>query len=348
MTGIWSPAGEEPSIRIGVIDVGSTSARLQVVDAAAGAPPLPAHTYKHPTLLGREIRSDGSLSQEGLDRVVDAVCATVAMAQELRVRELFCYATSAVRDATNRDDVVAAIQKCTGLRPQFLTGQQEAWLTYHAAHRWYGWSAGRLLLLDIGGGTSEIVLGRDIRPEVTLSLPLGAGRLTRAFLPDDPPRRADLKRLRRHVRKSLRDVTDRVRWDGDFSRAVATSKTLLQLARLAGAAPRRAGPFARRALSTDDLDRWIPKLARMSAERRAALRGISSARAPFILAGAVVAREAMAALSVVELEVCPWALREGIILHYLENEFEREQLPLEPLRLPVVVDGVERPIRIVR
>lgn len=81
-------------------------------------------------------------------------------------------------------------------------------------HQWYGWSAGRLLILDIGGGSMEIMLGRDAEPELAMSLPLGAGRLTRLFLPDDPPSRDQLTALRRHVNATLREVADRLLLEG--------------------------------------------------------------------------------------------------------------------------------------
>jgi exopolyphosphatase / guanosine-5'-triphosphate,3'-diphosphate pyrophosphatase len=129
------------------------------------------------------------------------------------------------------------------VRPQFLTGHDEARLTYLAVHQWYGWSAGRLLIIDIGGGSMEIVLGRDAEPDLAVSLPLGAGRLTRAFLPDDPPSQSQLSALRQHVNATLREVADRLRWEGTPGKAVGTSKTFKQLARLAGAPAQRKGPF---------------------------------------------------------------------------------------------------------
>jgi exopolyphosphatase/guanosine-5'-triphosphate,3'-diphosphate pyrophosphatase len=272
------------------------------------------------------------MSAEGVRRVVKATTAVVARARSLDVAELFVFATSAVRDAANRDQIVQAVHAATGLRPQFLTGEDEARLTYHAVHRWYGWSAGRLLVLDIGGGTFEVVLGRDAEPELAISLPLGAGRMTRRFLPDDPPTDKQLKKLTRHVRDGLREAVERLRWEGVFSKAIATSKTFKQLARLAGAPAQSAGPFARRTLTVADLDRWIPELARRTRDERAALRGVSPSRAGQVVAGAVVARTAMVALGVDEVDVCPWALREGIMLHQLQTSLA----PTSPVALRTV------------
>jgi exopolyphosphatase / guanosine-5'-triphosphate,3'-diphosphate pyrophosphatase len=198
-------------------------------------------------------------------------------------------------------------------------------------HRWYGWSAGRLLVIDIGGGSMEIVLGRDAEPEVVVSLPLGAGRLTRGFLSNDPPKAKQLKAMRRHVHDTLREVSDRLRWEAPPSEAVATSKTFKQLARLTGAPPQRKGPFVRRDLTAEEVEAWIPRLANVSERERAKLRGVSRSRARQIVAGAVVASETMRALDVVRARVCPWALREGIMLHYLQSIDQIEPLLLQPV-----------------
>lgn len=319
-----------------MIDIGSNSAQLQVVDAFTGSPPLPSYAFKRPTLLGEEFGTDGSITDVGVRRVVNAVEAAVAKARRLEIEELYVFATSAVRDAENRDQVVDAIERRTGLRVQFLSGEDEARLTYHAAHRWYGWSAGRLLLLDIGGGSMEIVLGRDTEPELAMSLPLGAGRLTRRFLTTDPPSPGEIKDLTRYVQDSVREVADRLRWEGPHRRAIATSKTFKQLARMAGAAPQRAGPFVRRVLTVEDLERWIPRLAALPAAQRAKLRGVSASRAKQILAGALIAKITMTALGVSSVDLCPWALREGIMLRHLQCAGEAQPLPLQSVQsLPV-------------
>ena len=304
--------------RLGVLDIGSNSAQLQIVDLRAGGPPLPAYALKHPTLLTEEIGEDGAISDVGIDRVVDATCSALDAAVAHRVDELYVFATAAVRDAVNREDVLDRVEQHARVRPQFLSGEEEARLTYQAAHRWYGWSANRILLIDIGGGTMEIAMGRDAEPDLAVSLPLGAGNLTRMFLRDDPPTRRQVKRLRSHIRATLREVTDRVRWEGHAARAIATSKTFKQLARLTGAPPQRKGPFVSRNVAVRDFAKWVPRLAAMRADQRAKLPGISDARARQILAGALVAQQTMLALDLKSVEVCPWALREGIMLHYLQ------------------------------
>jgi exopolyphosphatase/guanosine-5'-triphosphate,3'-diphosphate pyrophosphatase len=283
-------------------------------------------------LLGEAFGPDGAIDPAGVDRVVEAVNHAMNAARRLGVQQLYVFTTSAVRDAANRELILDRVEAEAGVRPQYLSGEDEARLIYLAVHQWYGWSAGRLLILDIGGGSMEIVLGRDAEPELAMSLPLGAGRLARLFLPDDPPSRDQLTALRRHVNATLREVADRLLWEGVPERAVGTSKTFKQLARLSGSPSQREGPFVRRRVTTADLEALIPQLAGLSARKRAKLPGVSRSRRRQILAGAVVARASMKALNVECVDVAPWALREGIVLHYLQTTHNQSfDLPLRPL-----------------
>ena len=104
------------------------------------------------------------------------------------------FATSAVRDAMDGAEVIEAVRDQTGVDLVVLPGGDEAAMTFLAVRRWFGWSAGRLLCLDIGGGSLEIAAGRDETPDLAVSVPLGAGRLTREWLPGDPPSRKDVRR----------------------------------------------------------------------------------------------------------------------------------------------------------
>jgi exopolyphosphatase/guanosine-5'-triphosphate,3'-diphosphate pyrophosphatase len=302
-------------MRIGVLDVGSNSVHLTIADLNPAEPPRTVASVKRRTRLAEAIEADGSIGEQAVDRLVAAVAETAAESRERNVDELVAFATSAVRGAANRRWITARARVETGLELGFLDGPDEARLTFLAARRWYGWSAGPLLLLDIGGGSFELAYGDGDEPGVPLSLPLGAGRLTREYLPGDPPSAGDVERLREHVRRVLRDGTRELRSRPAPMRVAATSKTFKQLARLTGAPKARAGPYVRRTLRRDDLRGKIPKLARRSARRRARMRGVSENRAGQILAGAIVAEAAMTALDLEEVDICPWAVREGVICH---------------------------------
>src|SRR5450759_1984548 len=175
-------------MRLGVLDVGSNTVHLLVVDAHRGGHPIPTFSEKSELRLAELLRPDGALSRRGEDRLIEAICAARESAEHYGTEDLVAFATSAVRDATNSESVLARVRAETGVALAVLTGPDEARMTFLAVRRWLGWSAGRLLVLDIGGGSLEIAGGIDEEPDVALSLPLGAGRLTRERLSGDPPR----------------------------------------------------------------------------------------------------------------------------------------------------------------
>jgi exopolyphosphatase/guanosine-5'-triphosphate,3'-diphosphate pyrophosphatase len=305
-------------MRLGVLDVGSNTVHLLVVDAHPGAPPVPAHSHKTELRLAELLDAAGRIRPGGADRLVAFVREALQHAEDKGVEELLAFATSALRDAPNGDDVLTRVTAQTGVDLQVLSGEDEARLTFLAVRRWYGWSAGRLLVLDIGGGSLEVASGAEEEPAAAYSVPLGAGRLTRDLLPGDPPDPAAVKELRRYVRAAFARDLGRVVRLGAVDHAVGTSKTFRSLARITGAAPSTDGPFVRRVLRHGALLEWLPRLTRMSAAQRVELPGVSAGRARQLLAGAVVADAAMDLLGVPELEICPWALREGIILRRLD------------------------------
>ncbi|WP_306204463.1 Ppx/GppA phosphatase family protein [Actinoplanes sp. RD1] len=304
-------------MRIAVLDVGSTTVNLVVADAESGVP-VPVHTWKARTRVAEQVGPDGSVASRGRKRMIAAVREATREITGARVDSLFAYATAVVRDSPDRDEVLAQVEEATGVRLGLLSGVEEAQLTFLAARRWLGWRAGPMLLADIGGGSIELAFGRDRLPESALSLPLGAGRLTREFLSDgDPPSPAAVAGLQRHVRSRIKRIAARTSWEAPAT-AVAASKTFQQLARLTGAAPQRRGPFVDRELRRRALRPWIERLGALPAERRAELQGVSSHRARQILAGSVVAYEVMRGLRIDSLRICPWGLREGILLRQLE------------------------------
>ncbi|MFG2359577.1 Ppx/GppA family phosphatase [Streptomyces sp. NPDC048521] len=306
-------------MRLGVLDVGSNTVHLLVVDAHPGACPLPAHSHKVELRLAQLLDDSGAIGDEGIDKLIAVVRDALQAAEDKGVENVLPFATSAVREAGNADDVLARVEAETGVRLQVLTGEEEARLTFLAVRRWFGWSAGKLLVLDIGGGSLEIAYGMDEEPDAAVSLPLGAGRLTAGRLPGDPPDPEDVRALRRHVRAEI------ARTVGEFSRfgapdhVVGTSKTFRQLARIAGAARSAEGLYVQRELKRESLEAWVPRLAGMTTEQRSELPGVSDGRASQLLAGALVAEGAMDLFGVESLEICPWALREGVILRRLDH-----------------------------
>src|ERR1700712_4207539 len=305
-------------MRLGVLDIGSNTGHLLVVDAYRGAAPMPASSYKEALRLAEHLEK-GAVTEKGVDALTAFVGHALELAEDKGCEEIFSFATSAVRDADNSDEVLAHVKKRTGVEIRVLPGEDEARLTFLAVRRWFGWSSGRLAVFDIGGGSLEIAGGDDETPDVAWSLPLGAGRLTREHFLGGRPSDKALRRLRTQIRTEIAHDAGTLLRGGAPDHAVATSKTFRSLARICGAAPSSEGLFVRRILSGVDLDEWIPKLLEMDTDEIAGLPGVSRARAHQLVAGALVASAVLDIFDLSELEVCPWALREGVILDRLDR-----------------------------
>jgi exopolyphosphatase/guanosine-5'-triphosphate,3'-diphosphate pyrophosphatase len=306
-------------MRLGVIDIGSNTVHLLVVDAHRGGQPEPAASVKVPLRLVELLDGGGALSEAGEQTLTECISDMRRHAESLDVFDLVAFATSALRDATNSEALLARLRAATGVDLAVLPGEDEARLTFLAVRRWFGWSAGRLLALDIGGGSLEIACGMHEDPDVVASLPLGGSRLTRDwFAANDPPKRSEVAALRRYVRARIAPVVASLYEVDVPTRTVATSKTFRSLARIAGAAPYSRGPYVRRVLRQDALAEVAARVCRMSAAERVSLPGVAEGRAGQLAAGAVVASETMDLLGVDEVEICPWAMREGVILRRLD------------------------------
>jgi exopolyphosphatase / guanosine-5'-triphosphate,3'-diphosphate pyrophosphatase len=304
-------------VRLGVLDVGSNTVHLLVVDAYHGAHPWPAHSEKAVLRLSEQLGRNGALTATGEKALTEAVDTARDAAARLGVDELLAFATSAVRDASNSVQVLSRVRRKTGVDLQVLSGADEARLTFLAVRRWFGWSAGRLLVLDIGGGSLEIAGGIDEAPSLALSVPLGAGRLTRDRLRGDPPSAERIEEVRGYARQTLAALDlSGLAWD----RAAGTSKTFRSLARLAGAAPSGRGLWAPRELTRTGLRQVLGFIQRIPSAALAELDGVSAQRSHQLLAGAIVALEAMERMELDSVQICPWALREGVILRQLDRD----------------------------
>ncbi|HUH53954.1 MAG TPA: Ppx/GppA family phosphatase [Microbacteriaceae bacterium] len=305
-------------MRLGVIDVGSNTVHLLVVDARPGASPVPYHSNRSVLRLMRYIDTAGVISEFGVDLIIKSLNEAIEAVKEIQVDDLIVTVTSAIREAANGEDVLDRIVRDTGLNPQVLSGEDEARITMLAVRRWFGWSAGEILLFDIGGGSFEIAQGADEYPDVQVTLPLGAGRSTINFLAEDPPSKKAISELRSHARELFTSARDELFASRPApNKVVGTSKTIRSLARLVGGpADPDTGEMA--ALHYLGLREWEPVMSQMHSDVRQFLPGITPERAYQIMAGAVVLRTAMKVFGVSTLHVSPWALREGIVLRYID------------------------------
>jgi exopolyphosphatase/guanosine-5'-triphosphate,3'-diphosphate pyrophosphatase len=301
-------------MRLGVLDVGSNTVHLQVVDTSPGARPNPTFNYKEELRLTQYISEDNQVSQEGIDKLRSSIKRAIEQSASVQTQELLPFATSALREAENGDQIIKSINKDFHIDLQVLSGEEEARLTFLAARRWFGWSSGRLLVIDIGGGSLEMAVGVDESPEIAISLPLGAARLTKKFLKGDPYTDKSVRALRDHIEEKLEQILPSLVKHQESDRAIATSKTLRTLARLTGDWFEGNG----KNITADAVRKLSAKLSEMDNSERAKLPGVSENRASQIVAGAFVAESVMRNLDIAELEICPWALREGVVLKWLD------------------------------
>lgn len=312
--------------RLGVLDIGSNTVHMLIVDAAPGARPEPEASVKSTVRLMQYLKEDGTIRKAGVEAVLEAVQKAMKLAEEYEITQLLVLATSALREAPNGGKILRRIEETIGQPVTVLSGVDEARLTFLAARRWYGWDAGRLLVLDIGGGSLEVAMGSDEDPTVALSVPAGAGRVTREFLPENGVADAqELEKARKQIRRILDPMVEAFPKSKHPMHAVGTSKTIRSLARLAGAVLRQPGRVDTPVMTRAQLEDWLPRLASISPDQRVALPGVTPERTYQIVGGGLVIDEIMRALDVEEIEICPWALREGAILRWLD-QFGRTRL----------------------
>jgi exopolyphosphatase/guanosine-5'-triphosphate,3'-diphosphate pyrophosphatase len=301
-------------MRLGVLDVGSNTVHLQIVDTSPGARPNPTFNYKEELKLTQYISEDNLVSDEGIEKLRSSIKRAIEQSASVQTQELLPFATSALREASNGEEIINSINKDFKIDLQVLSGEEEAKLTFLAARRWFGWSSGRLLVIDIGGGSLEMAVGVDESPEIATSLPLGAARLTKDFLKGDPYTDKSIRALRDHIENKLEQILPSLVKHQDTDRAIATSKTLRTLARLSGDWFDGSG----KNITVESVRKISAKLSEMDESARAKLPGVSENRASQIVAGAFVAESVMRNLDIKELEICPWALREGVVLKWMD------------------------------
>lgn len=306
-------------MRLGVLDIGSNTVHLLVCDVAPGSAPLPAFSIKEPLGLIGHLTSDGSFDAGMTKQLTEVITELLAAARSNGCREILAFATSAIREASNGQAVLDEVIRKTKQDISVLSGADEARLTFLATRRWFGWSSGTLLNLDIGGGSFELAIGSGELPDTAISLPLGAGRLTKDFQLSDPPTSKQVKQLNDYIYSEIENIIDEITTDDGADHVVGTSKTFRSLARISGAAPSAAGPYVKRVLPAAKLTDFANRVTEMTVQQRTSLPGVSKARAPQLAAGALVAAAAVDLLDITEIEISPWALREGILLRQIDS-----------------------------
>src|SRR5947208_12783894 len=302
------------SVRLAAIDVGSNSVHVVVADVSADGRVEVVDRVKEMVGLGRGRFTTGRLPPAAMDLAVGAVKTFARLAHARRVVRMRAVATSAVREARNGMAFVRRLRRETGLPVKVITGAEEARLIFRAAQHALGLRGGPHLLLDVGGGSVELVLVQQGRPLWLRSLPLGAARLVERFLTSDPPTKRQIQRLEKHLARELGSLLTSARHAG-VARVIGTSGTVNTLVAMAAAARGQDLPRLHGARATArEVARMRRSLLALSAGRRAELPGMDAKRVDLMPAAAVLADFVLARTGAAELMACAWALREGVLL----------------------------------
>ena len=306
---------------LGAIDVGTNSIHLIVVelDPRFGTSRTILKAREMVRLGGGAALSRGHLSKKALQRGVSAIARFVEAARAAGAADVRAVATSAVREASNRDEFLAAVRATSGLGVEVLSADEEARLIHLGVSRGYPIGDRTACIFDIGGGSTEFVIGDAHRPYYLRSVKLGSLRLYDEFLANESSEQLGYRALQRHVRETLQSTIDQLR-DYRFDLLIGTSGTVMGLAALDAA---KAGTPGQRAHG------YVLKLARLRAlqremraldpaERRK-MPGMNPRRSDIIVAGNAIVMGILEALGREELIVCERALREGIVVDYIER-----------------------------
>ncbi|MDK2855343.1 MAG: exopolyphosphatase / guanosine-5-triphosphate,3-diphosphate pyrophosphatase [Bacillota bacterium] len=270
-------------MRLAAIDIGTNSTRLLVAEKASESLRPVCHELAT-TRLGQGIGQSNILLPEAQERTVRAVARFLDLARSLGATRFRLFATSAVRDAANREEFLHRVEVATGRKPEVLSGEEEAYLSYLGATRALGLN-GLALVIDAGGGSTEFIWGAGSELFEVHSLKIGAVRLTEIYLKSNPPSKEEWSALVCAVARALAPL--RARWRGRTGQAVAVGGTATTLAAVAQGmssyCPEKVQGYY---LSAEKVKSLAEKLAGLSVSERRQIAGIPAGRADIIAAGA--------------------------------------------------------------
>jgi len=305
-------------MRVAAIDIGSNSIHLVIAEVERDGRFRILDRAKENTRLGSRTLSEGRLSEEAMDAGVRTLAAFQTLADRQRVVRVQAVATCAVREAANGGEFVQRVKHETGMRVVVIPGREEARLiTLGVAHA-LDLRHEPSVILDVGGGSVELILTEDGKPVALHSVKLGVTRLSERFLDEDPPSPKKLKALVAHVAATLDPIVDEFRRRG-VSRIIGTSGTMLNLIALAG---HRRGAFSADHLdnyevSPDEISTLRRQLERSDRRTRLQLKGLDSKRVDLIVPGAIIADHVLRNSGATRFVGCTWALREGVLLDFI-------------------------------
>jgi exopolyphosphatase/guanosine-5'-triphosphate,3'-diphosphate pyrophosphatase len=331
-----------PGERLAAIDIGSNSIHMIVAAPESGGGYRVLDREREMVRLGRSGFREGRLSERAMRDGLVALAKMTTLARLRGAERVVAVATSAVREAGNGEEFLARVRAQTGLEVRRLTGQEEARLIFLAVREAVDLGAGDSVVVDVGGGSTEWLLVRDGELRRVASLRLGSLRGA-TFWRRHPPRRADLERLRREIRRRLA----RLRPPRRLDRMIATSGTAVCCADLVdflAGADWKASAGALREVRLRDLRRLVDHLRRLPRRQIAALPPVGGPRSDSILAGALLLAELARHAGADRFQVCDRALREGLVLAALDGEAAAEAAarPADPVRRRQILKLAQR------
>jgi exopolyphosphatase/guanosine-5'-triphosphate,3'-diphosphate pyrophosphatase len=287
------------------------------------------------TQLGSAALVHHRLTKRAMAYTLDVLARYQRIAAGLDCDVVLAYATSAVRESANGGDFVLAAKKQLGLNIQVISAHEEAHLIYLAVRQAIDLSnhpggVGPSLIIDIGGGSCELIVGTHAKPLFVESFKLGASRLTQQFVTSDPISRRDQEHLEKHIRKTLKPAIEEIK-KHDVKRVIGTSGTMENLA--AVCVLQHGDEVVRHRLLTqmtrDDFEHVCRRLLRLSTAERRHVPGLDPGRADQIVAGALVVGHLFDRLEIDHIDVCDRALREGMIIDYMQTHWPKVKLSVE-------------------
>jgi exopolyphosphatase / guanosine-5'-triphosphate,3'-diphosphate pyrophosphatase len=305
-------------MRIAAIDVGTNSLHMIVCRIRPDLSFEVIDRERDMIRLGTGGLGGRQLPESSLSAAMQTLSKFRRLAESHGVDEIIAAATSAVREAENGADFIASVHRDLGIRVKVISGTEEARLIHTAAA--YAVDIGRraAVVLDIGGGSTEITLGTASRVQVGRSFKLGVIRLADRFAKSDPLSDRDERRLTRHILRETRGYLRQVRQRG-FQRVIGTSGTILSLGALASGARRPPDDVRNLRIAAKAVHRLRKRLVDLSLDERLRLPGLDPRRADLIVPGAVLLDTLLTALAAPELTLCDFALREGLVLDYIQK-----------------------------
>ncbi|WP_287128894.1 Ppx/GppA phosphatase family protein [Candidatus Cyanaurora vandensis] len=308
--------GTEKGPVLAAIDVGTNSIHMVVVQVHLDPPHFIVLTRaKEMVRLGETCRQTGWLTPVAMERGLTALKRFKELAQSYSA-QMIAVATSAVREATNGPEFLQQIERLVGLKVDLISGREEARRIYLGVLSALSFEGLPHVIVDIGGGSTEFILGDGGEPSFLGSVKVGAVRLTQEYIHSDPINASDFEKLQQHIRLRLEPVIADLRQAGRYERLVGTSGTIESLAQLDAAADSRR-PYT---LTRERLQGLVQQLQGMSIAQRRKLPNIPERRADVILAGSMVLLETMKLLDAPHLTVCEQSLREGLVVDWMVKQ----------------------------